>query len=155
MNRPLESLAKLGRRIDFSGSLLKFLAGLALDRLGLVLGQNFSLPLQQHGQQRVNARPQASDLTGIEVNGPRQLLIRQPAGIAEHQHVFHRRRHQIGRRLRRPRQIDRVVLLVRVDDAAEGVAIGHDDHSTKTRSRPAARVPRLGARSVSIPWVGE
>jgi len=59
------------------------------------------------------------------MNRPGQLFVGQAASVAEHQHVLERRRNQIGRRLRWRRQVDRVVLLVRVDDAAEGLAIGH------------------------------
>ena len=95
------------------------------DRARFVAGQDLSLALLEHGDQRVDARAEAGDLAGIEANRAGQLFLGQLAALAEHEHVLERRRHQVGRRLRRAGKARRVVPLVRVDDAAERVAIGH------------------------------
>ena len=70
------------------------------DLAGFVAFENFSFPLAEHCQQRVDARPQAGDLAGIDPNGAGQLLVGQLTVLAEHQQVVERRGYQIGRRLR-------------------------------------------------------
>src|SRR5690606_13586596 len=65
------------------------------------------------------------DLAGIEANGPGQLLLGQLAHRAVGQQVLKRRRHQIGRLRRRAGKLDRVVLLVRMNNAAEVTHVGH------------------------------
>ena len=104
---------------------MKRLVGPLADRARFVAGQDLSLPLLEHRDQRVDARAEAGDLAGVEPDRAGQLLLGELAALAEHEHVLERRRDQIGRRLRRAGKPRRVVPLVRVDDAAERVAIGH------------------------------
>ena len=85
----------------------------------------FRLRSCEHRDQRVDARPEAGDLARVEADRPGELFLGQLAVLAVHQHVLERRRDQVRRRLRRAGEPLRVVLLVRVDDAAERVAIGH------------------------------
>ena len=75
--------------------------------------------------QHVEARAQAGDLAGIEPDRPGQLLVGQLAELAVHEHVLQRRRDQVRRRLRGAGEPLGIVLLVRMNDAAERVAIGH------------------------------
>ena len=97
------------------------LAGFA----GFVLGENLALPLVEHREQGFDAGAEAGDLAGVEADGAGELFFGELAALAVHEHVLEGGRDEIGRRLRRAREAGRVVPLVGVDDAAEGVAIGH------------------------------
>ena len=94
------------------------LAAAFLHALGLVGFQDLPLPLAEHLHQGFEARPQAGDLAGIELDRPGQFLVGQFAHVAVGQHVLEGPRDQVGRRLRRAGEVLRVVLLVGVDDAA-------------------------------------
>jgi hypothetical protein len=54
-----------------------------------------------------------------------EFFLGQLAAVPEHQQVFERRRHEVRAGVARAGEFDRIVLLVRVDDAAEGVASRH------------------------------
>ena len=117
---------------------VKRLAGLACERCSVsYFARIFRFRSEQHRDQRVDARAQAGDLARIEPNRPGQLFLGQLAPLAEHQHVLERRRNQVRRRLRRAGKLRRVVLLVRVNDAAEGVAIGHGESRAEGRGSRA------------------
>ena len=161
LHRLVKTLAKLLGHLGFAGLIGERLLGPLADGLRFVAGQNLSLPLLEHRDQRVDARAEAGDLAGIEPNRAGQLLFGQLAVLAEHEHVLERRRHQIGRRLRRAGKPRRIVPLVRVDDAAECVAIGHEKSRAEGRELRARairsykcwRIIRCGAiqNSTNVP----
>ena len=64
--------------------------------------------------------PEPGDLAGVEADRRGPVPPRSARAASPYmQHVLERRRHQVRRRLRRAGELRRVVLLVRVDDAAE------------------------------------
>ena len=83
----------------------------------------FRLRSSQHRPQGVEARAQAGDLAGIEVDRAGQLLVGQLAHAAVRQQVLEGRRDQVRRRLRRAGEVLGIVLLVGVNDAAETFAV--------------------------------
>src|SRR3954465_8141978 len=65
--------------------------------------------------------------------------------LAEHEHVLHRMRDQIGRRLRRAGKLRGVVPLIRMNDAAKSFAISHENGpmvagSLRVQLYPHARI---------------
>jgi hypothetical protein len=90
---------------------------------GLVGGQDLALAFEEHLADRVDTRPQPRDLGGIEADGVGELFLGELLGVAETHRVFEERRDEIGSRRGGARKVNRVVLLVRVDDAAGGMAL--------------------------------
>jgi hypothetical protein len=80
-----------------------------LDRVGFVLLENLAPPLEQHLDQRIEARPQSGDLAGIESHGPSQLLLGQLTHVAVSEPMVQRGRDDIGRRSRRAGKLERIV----------------------------------------------
>src|SRR5262249_25756327 len=101
------------------------LPGLRLGLAGLVGGEDLALPLQEDLAQRLQARPQTADLALVEVDRPGQLLLGEPAGVAVEEQVLEGRRGGGRRRSGRTGEVDRVELLVGVNDATEAVARAH------------------------------
>ena len=129
LDRLIKPIAKLLRHLRLGRLIDKRLLGLAPHGLRFVLGKNLPLPLLEHRNQRIDARPQPGNLARIQMNRPRQLFFGQLAMLAEHEHVFHRMRHQIRRRLRRARKLRGVVPLIRMNNAAKSFAISHGESS--------------------------
>src|SRR4029079_9001980 len=98
---------------------------LVLHLLGFVRLQDLALPLPEDGHQRLEARPPSADRAGIEMDGAREFLFRQPAHAAVKQQVVERRRNHVRRWLRRAPKVERGVPLVSVDAAAKLVAGVH------------------------------
>ena len=118
-----------------SGRSPESLRRLLFDAFGLVRFQDFPLPLAEHGHQGVEAGPQSGDLAGIEPHGPRQLLVGQFAQVSVSQHVLEGAGNQVGRRLPRAGQILRIVFLVGVNHAADGLRDFIDDLPMRLRAR--------------------
>ena len=79
------------------------------------------LPLALFAACRISASmlgPRPAIWLGSRLDRPGQLLLGQLAHAAVHEHVLEGGRHQVGR-LRRAGKVLGIVLLVRVDDAAE------------------------------------
>ncbi len=125
LHGPVEPLAKLLRHANFAGLVGERQLRGPPHALRFVALQYLPLAFLEHRDERLDAWPQAGDLARVEPNRAGQLLLGQLPPLAVHQHVLERGRHQIGRRLRGAGKLRRIVPLVRVNDAAEGFAIGH------------------------------
>ena len=60
----------------------------SLHLAGFIGLKDFALALLQHRSQIVEARPEAANLAGVDVNGAGQLLFGQPARIAVMQQML-------------------------------------------------------------------
>ena len=115
----------LGGRMSWARS-AKALAALLADLVGFEALEDLALALAEDGQQRVDAGAEAGDLAGVDAarrgRAPRAVSSRCSPYMSMCSKAL---RDEVGRRLRGAGEPLGVVLLVRVDDAAEGVAIGH------------------------------
>ena len=121
-----EPLFQFVRRLHRLGHVVEAAGGLLLHPLGLVRFQDLPLPLAEKRHEGLQAGSQPGDLAGIEMDRPGKLLVGQLAHGAVGQHVLHGPGNQVGRRLRRTRNVCGVVALVRVDNAANMVGCGHE-----------------------------
>ena len=90
-----------------------------------VFRQDLPLPLQQHGLQSLDTRPQSGDLAGVQMNRAGQLFLGQLAHAAVHQQMLERRRNQVGWRRSRAGKVVGVELLVSVNHAAKTFVLVH------------------------------
>ena len=121
----LEPFSQVGRRLHLSGQIVVRPPGSVLHAISLVGAKDLALALQEHGDQGVNARAEALDLTRIEVDGPGQFLLGEAAHASVHEQVLERRRDHVRRSTRRRREALGVIPLVGVNDPAEWIGIAN------------------------------
>ena len=83
-------ISQVGRRLHLSGQIVVRPPGCVLHAISLVGGKDLALALQEHGDQGIDARAEALDLTGIEVDGPGQFLLGEAAHASVHEQVLER-----------------------------------------------------------------
>jgi hypothetical protein len=113
------------RRLRLVGLLVKLLVGGLLNLFGLVGLEDFAFAFAEDLHEGVDARPEAANLARVEVNRTGQLFLGETAGAAVEEEMLEGGRHHVGRRRGRAGEVNRVVFLIGVDDAAEVVLRGH------------------------------
>src|SRR5262249_7121191 len=99
----------------------------------------------EHGHEGFQAGTETADLAGVDADGAGEFFFGQPARVAVEEQVLERGRNHVGGRNVRPGQVDGVVLLVRVNDPAQGIAAAHRGFllSQTIRLGPGLLVPKL------------
>src|SRR5262249_34520697 len=124
-HRLLKRLADARRRLHALGLIVEIVVGLVLDLPGFVSLKNTAFALLEHGDKGFETGAEAADLAGVNADGAGQLLLGQAARVAVEEQVLECGRDHVRRRDVRPWQVDRVVLLVGVDDPAQRIAAAH------------------------------
>lgn len=101
------------------------LASLVLDLVRFVRFEDFLLPLAQHLHEGFKRWAQATNLAGVKVYRPRQLLGGQAPRIAVEKQVLEGGRNHIRRGRGRAGELGRIEFLVGVDHAAQVVTVVH------------------------------
>ena len=116
-----KAAAQFARRPHLPGHVVKLVVGVFLYIIGFIGRQDLALAFEQERLEPLEARAQVSDLAGVKPNGAGQLFLGQPPRVPVIEHVVEHMREHVGQRRRRAGKIDRVVFLIRVDDAAKAV----------------------------------